>query len=279
MIATLAALQVLLLTQNPPLPQKAPPKEATPPEAPAQAPQQGTTQEQPPAATGAEAAPPSAPPSSPAPAERAAPKERKAPAPTPSRASAARSRQISLLSGESLGGGTASLAWGGWSSLGIMYGQGVTPQDDLAAFGEFDWANTELRLGGLYRRPFGQAGDFDVAGRFSAAWYRDMGATYVHSDNHADLGLELAPGIALSRHLAEGIFSGIVEAPLTITFKYGKGFLFVPRVSVAYETPLYPEFTVGARLGVGYRAGSGDAPRKAGQGELLFVVMAGYQLL
>jgi hypothetical protein len=273
MIATLAALQLLLLMQNPPLPQKPPPKGAAPAEA-----SQGTAQGEPAAQPGGEAAQPAAPPqpATPPQPEAAAP-------PAPRRTSAAGAarppRQLSLLSGESLGGGTASLAWAGWSSLGIMYGQGITPDDDLAAFGELDWANTELRLGGMYRRPLGQAGDFDVAGRFSVAWYRDMGATYIHSDNHADLGLELAPGIALSRHAAEGVFSGIVEAPLTITFKYGKGFLFVPRVSVAYEAPLYPDFTVGARLGVGYRAGSGDAPRKAGQGEVLFVVVAGYQLL
>ncbi|HET7826030.1 MAG TPA: hypothetical protein VFK90_11885 [Anaeromyxobacter sp.] len=276
MIATLAALQLLLLTQNPPLPQKPPPKGATPAE-PAQAPQD------PPAAQpGAEAQP--AAPAEPTPAQPTPPAQPEA-TPPPARRSASADagsrlpRQLSLLSGESLHGGTASLAWAGWSSLGLMYGQGVTPDDDLAGYGDFDWANTELRLGGMYRRPIGQAGDFDVAARLTLAWYRDMGATYVHSDNHADTGFEIGPGIALSRHAAEGIFSGIVEAPMTITFKYGKGFLFMPRVSVAYEARLFPDFTVGARLGVGYRAGSGDAPRKAGQGEVLFLVVAGYQLL
>lgn len=279
MIATFAALQLLLLTQNPPLPQKPPPKGATPSE-PAQAPQ-----DQPAAQPGADAQP--ATPPEPAPAQPAAPTPPAQPETTsrPARPAASADtgsrppRQLSLLSGESLHGGTASLAWAGWSSLGIMYGQGITPDDDLAGYGDFDWANTELRLGGMYRRPIGQAGDWDVAGRLTLAWYRDMGATYIHSDNHADTGFEIGPGIALSRHLSEGILSGIVEAPMTITFKYGKGFLFVPRVSVAYEAPLYPDFTVGARLGVGYRAGSGDAPRKAGQGEILFVVVAGYQLL
>lgn len=189
-----------------------------------------------------------------------------------------RPQQRSLLSGESLGGGTASLAWAGWPSIGFLYGQGITPEDDLAAFGEFAWPDTELRLGGLYRRPLGKAGDFDVAARFTAAWYRNMGATWIHSENHADLGLELGPGVSISRHMGEGIFSTLVEAPLTVTFKYDKGLLFAPRVSVAYEAPLYEEFTLGARLGLGYRAGSGDAPRKEGHGEILFVLMAGYQL-
>jgi hypothetical protein len=250
MIASLAALQLVLLTQAP-----AAAKEA-------------------PAETRAQPIP-----------EEAAPKPENPPLPKkPGRPAAAavtpqRTRQLSLLSGESLGGGSASLGWAGWSSLGLMYGQGITAIDDLAGFGELDWARTELRLGGLYRRALGKAGDFDVAGRLSAAWYRDMGATYVDSKNHADLGLELAPGVAASRRGGSGVFSAMVEAPLTITFKYGKGLLFAPRLSAAYETLLYADFTVGARLGLGYRAGSGDAPLKDTHGELLFVLVAGYQLL
>ena len=49
---------------------------------------------------------------------------------------------------------------------------------------------------------------------------------------------------------AGGIFSGILEAPLTLTTKYGAGVLFSPRISAAYEAPLYPELTIGARVGV-----------------------------
>jgi hypothetical protein len=249
MIVSLAALHLVLLTQAP----------AAPKEAPGEAPGQ--------------------------PSPEAAPKAENPPLPKkPGRPAAAearveRTRQLSLLSGESLGGGSASLGWAGWPSLGLMYGQGITAIDDVAGFGELDWATTELRLGGLYRRALGKAGDFDVAGRFSAAWYRDMGATYVDSKNHADLGLELAPGVSASRRGGSGIFSAMVEAPLTITFKYGKGLLFAPRLSAAYETLLYPDFTIGARIGLGYRAGSGDAPLKDGHGELLFVLVAGYQLL
>jgi hypothetical protein len=160
-----------------------------------------------------------------------------------------------------------------------MYGQGVTADDDVAGFGDFVWTTTELRLGGLYRRALGRSGGFDVAGRFSLAWYRNMGATYVDSKNHADTGFELAPAVSASTRSGSGIFSGMVEAPLTVTFKYGKGLLFSPRLSVAYEALLYADFTVGARLGLGYRAGSGDAPLKDGHGELLFLLVAGYQLL
>ena len=63
------------------------------------------------------------------------------------------------------------------------------------------------------------------------------------------------------------------------TMKYRAGFLFSPRLSVAFEAPLYPQVTVGARVGAGYRAGAGDAPLREGRGELQFLVLAGYQLL
>ncbi|HEY6098824.1 MAG TPA: hypothetical protein VIW03_05310 [Anaeromyxobacter sp.] len=251
MPATLAALALVLLSQVSP-----PPKEVTPGEKPAE--------ETAPARPADSEAPPANPPP---------PSKRAVSAPP------ARARQLSLLSGESLGGGSASLAWVGWSSLGIMYGQGITAQDDIAALADFDWAYTELRLGGFYRRPLGQAGDYDVAGRLAVTWYKDLGATWVRGGNHSDHGFELAPGVSLSTRAGGGIFSAIAEAPLTVTLKYGAGLLFSPRLSAAFEAPLYPELTLGARLGIGYRAGSGDAPLKEGRAQLLFQIVAGYQVL
>ena len=252
MLATLAVLQVLLLAQVPP-----PPKEVTPSEAIAE--ERGA----PPEATSARE-----------PANPPLPGKREArPAPAP------QARQLSLLSGEPLGGASASLAWAGWSSLGIMYGQGITERDDLAVIADFDWADTELRAGGFYRRPLGQAGDFDMAGRLAVTWYKDFGATWIRDRNHSDHGLEVVPGLSFSTHAAGGVFSVIAEAPITITMKYGSGLLFRPRFSLAYEGPLYPELTLGARLGVGYRAGSGDAPLTEGRADVLFVLVAGYQLL
>jgi hypothetical protein len=257
MLAILAALQLLTAVQVPP-----PPKEVTPEEAGA--------------VEGAPALPPrAADPAAPA-ATPPLPRTGEAAAEP---AAARRSRQISFLSAEPLGGGSASLAWVGWSSLGIMYGQGITTRDDLAAIADFDWATSEFRLGGFYRRPLGMAGAFDMAGRLSASWYENLGADYVHDENHSDRGFELAPGLSLSTRGAGGIFSAIVEAPLTVTTKFGAGLLFSPRFSIAYEAPLYPELTIGARLGAGYRAGSGDAPLREGRAQLLFLVVAGYQLL
>jgi hypothetical protein len=256
MLATVAALQLLALSQVAPPPREVTPDEAAAEEA-ATAPAGEPAPEPPP--------PPPAPPADP---------ERTRFDPPP-----AGHAQVSLLAGEPLRGGSAVLAWAGWQALGIMYGQGITERDDLAASLDFDWVKTELRLGGLYRRPLGTAGPFDMAGRLGLAWYLNFGADWLRDENRSDSGVELSPGLSLSRRGAGGIFSAIAEAPLTVTTKYGAGLLFIPRVSIAYEAPLYPELTLGARLGAGYRAGSGDAPLTDGRGEVTFLVLAGYQLL
>jgi hypothetical protein len=190
-----------------------------------------------------------------------------------------RPRQLSLLSAEPLGGGSATLAWAGWSSIGVMYGQGITRRDDLGASVDFDWSKTELRLGAFYRRPLGTAGPFQMAGRLGLGWLLNMGAGWIHDENTRDRGPEVAPGLSLSARGAGGIFSILGELPLAVTVKHDSGLLFVPRVSVAYETPLYDELTVGVRAGAAYRAGSGDAPLRDGMGELQFLVLAGYQIL
>lgn len=188
-------------------------------------------------------------------------------------------RQLSLLSAEPLGGGSAVLAWAGWSSLGIMYGQGVTQRDDLGASLDFDWAKTELRLGGFYRRPLGTAGPFRMAGRLGIGWLLNMGAGWIHDDNHRDRGPEIAPGLSLSARGAGGIFSILGDLPLAVTVKHGSGLLFVPRVSASYEATLYDELSIGVRAGAAYRAGAGDAPLRENGGELQFLVLAGYQIL
>jgi hypothetical protein len=240
MLATIAALQLAVLSQVAP-----PPREITAADAAAEA-------AVPPAAGSPPQAGPAAPP---------------------------RPRQLSLLSAEPLGGGSTALAWAGWSSLGIQYGQGITERDDLGALADFDWATSELRLGAFYRRPLGRAGDLDMAGRLSVAWYLNFGADWIHEENHSDRGIEVVPGLTFSHRAAAGILSAIAEAPLVVTTRQGAGLLFLPRFSLAYEAPLYADVTVGARLGAGYRAGSGDAPLKEGSAELLFLVVASYQLL
>ncbi|HEX9306134.1 MAG TPA: autotransporter outer membrane beta-barrel domain-containing protein [Anaeromyxobacter sp.] len=263
MLATVAALQLLVLSQV-----SGPPKLVTPDETP-------------PPADGAQ---PSTPPDG-ASASGATPAAEAPPAPAlplPSRRSAApleRPRQASLLGAEPLRGASAALAWAGWSSLGAAYAIGFSPQDDVGVFLDYDWAKTESHIGVLYRRPLAKAGPFDMAGRLAASWYTNFGAGYVYSDNHSDRGLELTPALVLSQRAAGGLFSAAAEAAMTVTMKYSSGFLFSPRLSFAYEAPLYPQVTIGARIGVGYRAGAGDAPLREGRGELQFLVVAGYQLL
>lgn len=266
MLATIAALQLVLLSQVAP-----PPREVTPDD---------TSAEE--GAPVAEAAPAESAPLPRKPGTRAEAADPQPPPPSyepPADAGRGAPRQLSLLSAEPLGGGSAALGWAGWSSLGVMYGQGITAQDDLAGLAEFDWATTELRLGALWRRSLGAAGAFDVAGRLSAAWYLNFGGRLVHDENDSDRGFEVVPGLSLSRRGAGGVFSVLLEAPLTVTTEDSAGLLFSPRASAAYEAPIYPELTIGARLGVGYRAGSGDAPLREGDAELIFLVLAGYQLL
>ncbi len=275
MLATLVALHLLVLTQtpaadapqapggaaqaplggNPPLPKK-PQRNELPPLSP-----QGAPAEFPPAAE--PAAPPPA--SAPLRAEAGSPLLT-----TP--------RQVSLLAAEPLYGGSALLAEAGWSTLGVLYGQGITRTDDLGALGSFDWSKSELRLGGFYRRPLGAAGGLDLAGRLALAWYANFGNDWIYSENHHERGLELSPALIFSSRAAGGIFSFTGEAPITVTWKHGSGLLFSPRVSAAYEVPLYGDYTVGARAGIGYRAGSGDAPLSDGRAELTFVVVGGFRI-
>jgi hypothetical protein len=160
-----------------------------------------------------------------------------------------------------------------------MYGIGFTERDDGGFLLSHDWAKSETRVGAFWRRPLSKAGPFDMAFRLAVAWWVNSGATFIFDENHSDRGFEVAPGLSLSRPTTGGVLSILVDAPMIVTGKYDTGFLFTPRAAFAFETPLDPSFSVGARAGAGYRAGAGDAPLKDGRGELQFVVFAGYQLL
>lgn len=189
------------------------------------------------------------------------------------------SRQLSLLSAEPLEGGSMVMGWAGWSSIAAQWGMGVTSVDDLGLAFEYDWAGTELLLGGWYRRPLGPAGAFDMAGRIGVSWYSDYGAHYIHEDNHDDRGVAFEPGLVLSMRAAGGIISAIGELPFTFTLHGDDGLLFEPRVSLAYETPVYPDLNVGVIGGIGYRVGSNDAPMADGRVDGRFLLVLGYQLL
>jgi hypothetical protein len=288
MLALLAALHIAAAAQNAPAPESAPPPseapatgEAAPPSQPAQ-PAPGEAQPAPgedhaagePRREEQPAKPPATPEESPGFSRQLA---ERTPHAEPS-ASAGPRPIPSLLSAEPLRGGSTSLGWVGWTSLGAAYGQGITQTDDLGAKLDFDWTTTELRLGAFYRRPLGTAGPWRMAGRLGVSWYSDFGATWIRSENHADRGVEVSPGLTFSVRGAGGVFSVLGEAPITVTLMHDGGLLFSPKLSVAYETPLYDPVTIGVRTGIGYRAGSGDAPLSSGKASFEFLVLAGYRL-
>jgi hypothetical protein len=273
MIASLTVLQLLLAA---PLPVRAGAL-AQAGDAPAQpgdaAPQGG--------AAPSETTPPPAQPAPEPPATTPAPAQRRALRPV-ARPAPARRRLASLQGAETLAGSSVASAWAGWPSFGAAWAMGVTGEDDAGAFGDYDWAKSELRLGGLYRRALvtgGGVGGFDVAFRATLAYYANLGVTWVYSENHSEHGLELGPGIVFSQGVSGGLLSLSADGPLTVTTKYRTGLLFSPRLGVSYEAPLYTGLTLGARAAAGYRAGSGDAPLRTARGEFQFLVLATYELL
>jgi hypothetical protein len=286
MLATLAALQLFVLAQTTPAdPGVAPPAEgklSDDPGAVDQAPPRDTNPPLPrrpgaPPPTGATEAGQEGATQEPQPGTEPAPREN-LPAPRTIRVDPPSGAQLSLLSAEPLGGGSALLAQAGWSQLSIMWAQGVTREDDLGASLDLDWAYTELRLGAFYRKPLGPAGPFTMGGRLGVSWYNAFGGSWIYGGNHKDRGFEVAPALSLSSHAGGGILSIIGEAPVTVTLRSGSGLLFSPRLSLAYEAPLYDEYTLGARIGLGYRAGAGDAPLADGRAQLMFLVVGGYRL-
>jgi len=185
----------------------------------------------------------------------------------------------SLLGAESLRGGSAALAWAGYSSLGVAYGQGVTLQDDLGASLDFDWSSTETVLSGFWRRPLGTIGGWEMAGRLRLGWYLDLGGTWIHGDNQADRGFQVAPALLLSTRAGDGLVSVSAELPLAVTFRRDGGFFVAPKVALGYETPLYGELTLGLRGAVSWRGGGGGAPMRTGRIEPELLVVLGYQVL
>jgi len=184
----------------------------------------------------------------------------------------------SLLSAEPLGGRSAVLGWAGWSSFGAGWAQGVTPEDDLGAIGDLDWATGELRVSAFYRRPLGRVGVVEIASRLRAGWYADFGAKWIHDDNQGDRGVEFVPAIVLSTRGAGGVFSLGGELPIVVTLWRNGGIFAAPRLSFSFETLLYGDLTVGVRVGGSYRAGAGDAPMSEPRALLDLQVLAGWKL-
>ncbi len=175
----------------------------------------------------------------------------------------------SLLSAEPLRGTSLFTASFGWPGVRAAYAQGLSPSTDLGGFVDFDYSTTELRAGVSYRgQVIPRAPPFDGALRLSLAWYHDSGGRWLYHRNHPDEGLELGVGVSYSRRGAGGVVSLLADAPLTVTFRKDGGALLSPRAAFAYETPLYGKLTIGLQLGLGVRAGIGNAPLKRGMAEV-----------
>jgi hypothetical protein len=177
-------------------------------------------------------------------------------------------RFASLQGGETLGVGTTEAAFSaGYSTLSAAWAQGASDAFDYGAVLDFDWTTSELLLGGLYRTLVWRSGSTSVALRARGGLYADFGASYIQSSNRSDIGVQVAPGIALSVPTARGVLSLAADVPLTVTFDRGGGYMIALRGSAAFETPLWGDLLAGARVGVGgLWSGSGapfaeDSPR------------------
>jgi hypothetical protein len=184
----------------------------------------------------------------------------------------------SLLSAEPLGGRSALTVWAGWSSLGAGWAQGVTDEDDLGVLGDLDWSTSELRVSAFYRRPMGRVGLFAIGARMRAGWYADFGAKWFHDDNMGDRGVEVVPGLVISARGAGGVFSLCGDLPIVVTLWRDGGIFAAPKATLAYETLLYGDLTVGVRVAGAYRAGAGDAPMTEPRALLDLQVLAGWKL-
>lgn len=180
----------------------------------------------------------------------------------------------SLLSAEPLRGASLFSASLGWPRVRAAYAQGLSHGTDLGGFVDFDYSTTELRAGVSYRgQVIPRAPPFDGALRLSVAWYHDAGGRWLYHRNHPDEGLDLGVGASYSRRGAGGIVSLLADAPITVTFRKDGGVFVNPRGAFAYEAPLYGSLTVGLQLGLGVRAGIGNAPLKRGIAEVTILAL------
>lgn len=167
----------------------------------------------------------------------------------------------SLLGARTLGdGGSALLFTAGVPFLSAAYAQGISSGLDVGAQLELDWFTWSLFAGGTLRQATWASGDLDLALRARAGIAADSGSTWAVSQNRSDAGLQLAPGIVGSAALRSGTLSLGIDLPVTLTAARGGGVLFAPRVGLSFETPLYGDWTAGARVGGFWQTGSGGAP-------------------
>ncbi len=167
----------------------------------------------------------------------------------------------SLQGGETLGvGGSEAVFSAGFSTISAAYAQGLSNMADYGVQVEYDWLTTEFFVGGLYRQLTWRLGNAYVSWRARAGLYADFGSTWAVAANRSGAGLQLEPGLALSRRFPRGILSVSADVPIDVTFSRGGGFAMGARGSGAFETPLWGDVLVGARAGAGVLWSGGGAP-------------------
>jgi hypothetical protein len=171
------------------------------------------------------------------------------------------SRPGSLQGGETLGvGGSVAVFSAGFSTMSAAYAQGHSNMADYGAQLELDWLTTEFFAGGIYRQLTWRLGEVYVSWRARAGLYGDLGSTWATSTNRSGAGLQLAPGLALSRRFPSGVLSASADVPLDFIFSRGGGLAVGVRGSVSFETPLWGDLLVGARAGAAGLGSTGGAP-------------------
>jgi hypothetical protein len=167
----------------------------------------------------------------------------------------------SLAGARTLGdGGSALLFTAGVPFLSAAYAQGISSGLDLGGQVEVDWVTWSLFAGGTLRQATWAARDLDVALRARAGVAANSGSSWAVSRNRSDGGLQLAPGIVGSAALRSGTLSLGLDLPLTLTAARGGGVVFAPRAGLSFETPLYGDWTIGARVGGFWHTATGGAP-------------------
>ena len=188
-----------------------------------------------------------------------------APAATPAGAvppsgSTTSTRLSSVVGARSFGAGGAAWALGlGFPYAFAAYAQGTSARDDLGGSFEVDWAASEFLLSGFWRREIGRWGDWYLGLRVGLGFYACSGGTWFWSDNRSDRGLRIAPALAWSLDTGSGLLTFGGEVPTTWTFPRGGGWILAPRLVAGFETPLWPDLSLGARAGAGVRAAGGGA--------------------
>ncbi len=167
---------------------------------------------------------------------------------------------ITLVGAGALGpGGAGWLTEVGYPKFSVTYAQGLDRWNDLGGNVALDWTTGEMVVGLLWRSELaGDAGSRAGFRLLAGPWF-DFGATWIYSDNQANVGLLLAPGGAWTASVGPGLVSVTLDLGVEWAMQRGMGVAFLPRAGLAYEVPVAKDVTLGARAGIWIRWASGSA--------------------